>query len=76
MTEEESYTLFDWGLKLEVKTSVDVNVPAGLEDAITWAQCVDLWQSRKGAGQEGEKSGKRKQKGKLHTVSGEPGQSA
>ena len=72
MTEEESYTLFVQGGKPEVKTSVGVNVPAGLEDAITWAQCVDLWQSREGARQE-EKSGKRKQKGKLNTVSGEPG---
>ena len=36
------------GLKPEVKTSVGVNVPGGLEDAITWAQRVDLWQSREG----------------------------
>ena len=43
MTEEESYTLFVRGLKPEVKTLVGVNVPAGLEDATTWAQCVDLW---------------------------------
>ena len=50
MAEEESYTLFVRGLKPEVKTSVGVNVPAGLEDAITWAQRVDLWQSREGAG--------------------------
>ena len=35
MTEEESYMLFVQGLKLEVKTSVGVNVPEGLEDAIT-----------------------------------------
>ena len=75
MTEEESYTLFVRGLKPEVKTSVGVNVPGGLEDAITWAQRVDLWQSREGAGQE-EKAGKRKQKGKLSAVSGEPGPSA
>ena len=33
--EEESYTLFVWGLKPEVKTSVGVNIPEGLEDAIT-----------------------------------------
>ena len=76
MTEEESYTLFVRGLKPEVKTSVGVNVPAGLEDAITWAQRVDLWQSREGAGQDNEKSGKRKQKGKLGNISGEPGPSA
>ena len=31
------------GLKPKIKTSVDVNVPKGLEDAITWAQRVDLW---------------------------------
>ena len=48
-----------------------VNVPKGLEDAIIWAQHVDLWQSREGAGQE-EISGKRKQKGKLNTISTEP----
>ena len=53
-----------------------VNVLAGLEDAITWAHRIDLWQSREGVGQEGEKSGKRKQKGKLNTVSGEPSPSA
>ena len=35
MMEEESYTLFVRGLKLEVKTSMGVNVPKGLEDAIT-----------------------------------------
>ena len=52
-----------------------VNVPEGLEDAITWAQCVDLWHSKEGAGQE-EKAGKRKQKGKLSVVSGDPGPSA
>ena len=34
-TEEESYTLFVRGLKLEMKTSVGVNVPEGLEDVIT-----------------------------------------
>ena len=73
MTEEESYTLFVRGLKPEVKTSVGVNVPVGLEDAITWAQHVDLWQSREGGGQGGEKSGKRKQKGKLNIVSRELG---
>ena len=72
MMEEESYTLFVWGLKPEVKTSMGVNVPVGLEDAITWAQRVDLWQSREGAGKEGEKTGKRKQKGKLNVVFGEP----
>ena len=49
-----------------------VNVLEGLEDAITWAQRLNLWQSKEGAGQE-EKSGKRKQKGKLNTISGEPG---
>ena len=54
--------LFVRGLKPEVKTSVSVNVPEGAEDAITWAYCVDLWQSREGAGQEVAKSGKRKQK--------------
>ena len=43
MTEEESYTLFVRGLKMEIKTSVGVNVPEGLEDAITWARRVDLW---------------------------------
>ena len=75
MMEEESYTLFVRGLKLEVETSVGVNVPKGLEDTITWAQRVDLWQSREGAGQE-EKAGKRKQKGKLSVVSGELGPSA
>ena len=74
--EEESYTLFVWGLKPEVKTSVGVNVPEGLEDAITWAQRVDLWQSREGAGQENAKSGKRKQKGKLGNISRELGPSA
>ena len=52
-----------------------VNVPGGLEDAITWAQCVDLWQFREGVGQE-KKARKRKQKGKLSVVSGEPGPSA
>ena len=64
--------LFVQGLKPEVKTSVGVNVPSGLEDAITWAQRVDLWQSREGAGQE-EKAGKRKQKGKLGNIYGELG---
>ena len=61
--------LFVRGLKPEVKTSVGVNVPGGLEDAITWAQRV------LGAGQE-EKSGKKKQKGKLSAISGESGPSA
>ena len=37
MTEEDSYTLLVQGLKLEIKTSVGVNVPEGLEDTITWA---------------------------------------
>ena len=41
MTKEESYMLFVRGLKPEVKTLVGVSVPQGLEDAITWAQCVD-----------------------------------
>ena len=36
-TEEESYTLFVLGLKLEIKILVGVNVPEGLEDVITWA---------------------------------------
>ena len=53
-----------------------VNVPEGLENTITWAERVDLWQSREGAEQEGDKSGKRKQKGKLSVVSREPGPSA
>lgn len=35
MTEEESYTLFTRGLKLEVKTLVGVNMLVGLEDATT-----------------------------------------
>ena len=48
-----------------------VNVLESLEDAITWAQRVDLWQSREGVGQE-EKAGKRKQKGKLSVVPREP----
>ena len=72
MTEEESYTLFVQGLKPEIKTSIGVNFPDGLEDAITWAQRVNLWQAREGAGQE-EKAGKRKQKGKLSTIFGDPG---
>ena len=42
MTEEESYMLFVQSLKLEVKTLVGVNVLEDLEDAITWAQHVDL----------------------------------
>ena len=50
MTKEESYTLFVWGLKMEIKTSMGVNVPKGLEGAITWVQHVDLWQSREGVG--------------------------
>ena len=74
MTEEESYTLFVRGLKPEIKTSLGVNVLEGLEDAITWAQCVDLWHSREGAGQE-EKAGKRKRKRKLSTISREFGPS-
>ena len=72
MIEEQSYTLFVRGLKPKIKTSVGVNVPEGLEDVITWAQCVDLWQFREGAGQE-EKAGKREQKGKLGNISGELG---
>ena len=76
MTEEELYTLFVRRLRPEIKTSVGVNVPEDLKDAITWAQRVDLWQSKEGAGQEGEKSGKRKQKGKLSNIFGEPGPSA
>ena len=76
MTEEESYTLFVRGLKADVRTSVGVNVPAGLEAAMAWAQRVDLWQSRESTGTEGEKSGKKKQKGKLGNISGEPGPSA
>ena len=43
MRKEESYMLFVRGLKPEVKTLVGVNVPRGLEDAITWAQCVHFW---------------------------------
>ena len=43
-----------------------------MEDAITWAQRVDLWQSREYSRQE-EKSGKRKQKGKLSSIVGELG---
>ena len=43
MMEEESYKLFVQGLKLDVKNFVGVNVLSGLEDAITWEQCVDLW---------------------------------
>ena len=43
MMEEESYTLFVRGLKADVRTSVGVNVPAGLEAAMAWAQRVDLW---------------------------------
>ena len=76
MTKEESYTLFVRGLKPDVKTLVGVNVPEGLEDAITWAQRMDLWQSREGAGQEGQKFGESKQKGKLGNISGKPGPSA
>ena len=76
MTEEESYTLFLRGLNADVRTSVGVNVPAGLEAAMTWAQRVDLWQSRESAGGDGEKSGEKKQKGKLGNISGEPGPSA
>ena len=58
-----------------MKTLVGVNVPAGLEAAISGAQRVDLWQSREGAGTEEQKSGKKKQKGKLGNISGEPGPS-
>ena len=35
MTEGKSYTLFVRGLKSEIKTSVGVNIPEDLEDAIT-----------------------------------------
>ena len=73
--EEELYTLFVWGLKPDIKTSVGVNVLEGLEDAIAWAQRGNLWHSREGVGQE-EKARKRRQKGKLSIVSGEPGPSA
>ena len=73
MTEEESYTLFLRGLKADVQTSVGVNVPARLEAAMTWAQRVDLWQSWESARGDGEKFGKKKQKGKLGNISGEPG---
>ena len=38
--------LFISGLKPDIKTSVGVNVLEGLEDAVTWAQHVDSWQSR------------------------------
>ena len=76
LTEKESYTLFVRGLKVDVQTSVGVNVPAGLEAAMAWAQRVDLWQSRESARGDGEKSGKKKQKGKLGTIFGEPGPSA
>ena len=37
---------------------------------------MDLWQSREGARKEGEKSGKRKQKGKLSNIFGEPSPSS
>ena len=37
---------------------------------------MDLWQSRESTRIEGEKSGKKKQKGKLGNISGEPGPSA
>ena len=50
MMEEESYMLFVQSLKLDIKTSVGVNVLEDLENAITWAQHVDLWQSNEGAG--------------------------
>ena len=62
MMEEGSFTLFVRGLKLEINTSVGVNVPEGLEDAITWVQHVNLWQSRERVGQE-EKSRKKNKKG-------------
>lgn len=42
--------------------SQDLNVPIGLEVAITWVQHVDLWQSREEVGYEREKSGKIKTK--------------
>ena len=61
MTEEELYMLFVWGLALEIKTTAGVNVPEGLEDAITCAQHVNLWHSREGAGQQ-EKRWKKKTK--------------
>ena len=67
--------MFVRSLKLEVKTSVGVNGPKGLEDVITKAQHMGLWQSREGVGQEGEKSSKRKQQGKLGNIVGEPGPS-
>ena len=51
MTEEQLYTLFVQDLRPEIKTLVGVNVPEGLENAITWAQRVDLWQSREGTEQ-------------------------
>ena len=73
MTKEKSYPLFVWGLKLEVKTSVGVNVLASLQDAVTWAQHVDLWLSKEGVGQEQEEYGKRKQKGELGNIFEEPG---
>ena len=50
-------------------------MPVDLEDASTWAQCMDLWQFREGDGEEGEKFGKRKQKGKMGNIFGEPGPS-
>ena len=67
--------LFLRGLKADVKTSVGVNVPTGLEAAISQALCVNMWQSREGARQEDQKVGKRKQKGKLGNIFGELGPS-
>ena len=39
MTEEELYKLFVRGLKPKIKTSVGVNAPKGLEDAILGTTC-------------------------------------
>ena len=75
-TGQKSYTLFVWDLKPDAKTSVGVNEPEDLEDASTWGQRVDLWQSREGARQEEEKFGKRKEKGKLDDIARELGLSA
>ena len=54
-------------------TSVGVNVPEGLENAITWAQYVDLWQSKKELDRKEKNLEKRKQKGKLGNIFGELG---
>ena len=67
--------MFLRGLKADMKTSVGVNVPTGLEAAISWAQRVDLWQLREGAGTKEQKTGKKKQKGKLGNIFGELGPS-